>query len=245
MFGPAVNPILRPGRRGVGGVGGRDLDASFVPRGTKDMGRLKSRYSALAATIGVTVGCLWLPAVSGAKAFRVQSMEVSPVSPFAHPQGATPGRVAIPFRTLDPAELQAGQQRAHEQYLDSGQPSAPAVPQSSLGPRISLFGGLSWSGLSAGPAGGFTPPDGGAGIGPNAFIEAINSEIAVYNRTTTASIASSSLATFTGGTDPCDPSVMWDNGAQRWVVITIECTSTSSHTMYLDFTKSADPTGCG
>jgi hypothetical protein len=182
------------------------------------------------------LGCLCLAAGSAAKELPVQSMVVRAMSPSAHPLAATPRRVEIPFRPLSAGELQAARVRAHQQYLKSPQRTATVSPQTSL------FQGLSWPGLSAIPAGGFTPPDGGAGIGPNAFIEAINSEIAVYNRATTATIASSSLATFTGGTSPCDPYVMWDNGAQRWVVVTIECSSDSSHTMYLDFTKSADPT---
>jgi hypothetical protein len=172
---------------------------------------------------------------SAAKELPVQSMVVSAMSPSAHPL-LTPRRMEIPFRPLSAGELQAARERSHQQYLKSPQRTATVSPQTSL------FQGLSWPGLTAIPAGGFTPPDGGAGIGPNAFIEAINSEIAVYNRSTTATIASSSLATFTGGTSPCDPYVMWDNGAQRWVVVTIECSTDSSHTMYLDFTKSTDPT---
>ena len=202
----------------------------------KRKGRAISRYSAAIGTISVALGCLCLAASSAAKPFAVQSTVVGPISASAHPHAVAQGRVEIPFRPFDPAELRAARERVHHQYLNSPQRSA------AVGPLSSIFQGLSWSGLAAIPAGDFTPPDGGAGIGPNAFIEAINSEIAVYNRTTTSLLTSSSLATFTGGTCPCDPYVMWDNGAQRWVVISIECTSTSSHTMYLDFTKSTDPT---
>lgn len=209
-----------------------------------------TRYWTTIATIGVTLGCLWPAGAAAAQELPVQSIVVRPNAPVAHRQAAAPARVEIPFRTVDPAALRAARARAHQQYLHSRQPFAASGRQSPLAPQSSIFGGFSWSGLAAVPVSvpgsstDLTPPDGGGGIGPNAFIEAVNSEIAVYDRTTTALIAHSTLATFfgNGATEPCDPYVMWDNGAQRWVVTSIECTNTGSHTLYLAFTKSADPT---
>ncbi|HEY1591222.1 MAG TPA: Ig-like domain-containing protein [Solirubrobacteraceae bacterium] len=139
------------------------------------------------------------------------------------------------FRTLDPLALAAGRAAAEQQYSNSAHPRSPQ-------PRTALFNGLSWDGIAATDTTGATPPDGGGGIGHDFYIEAVNSRITVYDRNTTTSVATSDLSTFSGLPGTCDPYVMWDEGAQRWVVISIECDSTSAHSLSIAFTKSTDPT---
>ena len=145
------------------------------------------------------------------------------------------------FRTLNPLALEAGQVAAASQYQNSQQPAAGSS-RTAASPRTVIFNGLSWDGLAATDTTGATPPDGGGGIGHNDYVEAINSRITVYDRATTSSVATSDLSTFTGLPGTCDPYVMWDEGAQRWVVISIECDTLTAHSLSIAFTKSTDPT---
>src|SRR5437588_2174799 len=139
------------------------------------------------------------------------------------------------FRTLDPLALAAGRAAAEQQYANSSHPR-------SAQPHTALFNGLSWDGIAATDTTGATPPDGGGGIGHDFYIEAVNSRITVYDRNTTTSVATSDLSTFSGLPGTCDPYVMWGEGAQRWVVISIACDSTSPHSLSIAFTKSTHPT---
>jgi len=91
---------------------------------------------------------------------------------------------------------------------------------------IQNFAGLSYSDIcSGGQCGGGWPPDTNGDMGPNHYIEAVNTAYAIYSKTGTQ------LAAFTenqlwsaDGSDPCngnsvgDPVVLYDKLADRWVL---------------------------
>jgi hypothetical protein len=91
----------------------------------------------------------------------------------------------------------------------TGKPVA-AAPAAGTAPII----GASWQGVGN-P--GVSPPDTNGAIGPSSYIEIINQDIAIYNRTG-GLISSASLATLTGdvGGFLSDPMILWDPHTQRF-----------------------------
>jgi hypothetical protein len=90
----------------------------------------------------------------------------------------------------------------------TGKPVAPAA--GGTNPVI----GASWQGLNNG---GVSPPDTNGAIGPNSYVEIINQNIGIYNRTG-GLVASALLTTLTGdfGGFLSDPMVLWDPHSQRF-----------------------------
>jgi hypothetical protein len=117
------------------------------------------------------------------------------------------------------------------------------------GVAAAVFGSLNEPGMSAAqqleafPTQNVTPPDSTGAIGPNDYVEMVNEEIAVYNRSNLAPIGSPvSFATFTGGTEPCDPQIKYDPVSERWFASAIRCDGTkSANALYIEFSKTSDP----
>ena len=104
---------------------------------------------------------------------------------------------------------------------------APAAP---LAPVI----GASWQGTSQN---NLTPPDANGAIGPNSFIETVNTRLAIYSRTG-ASIANSDFSVLTGNSNGSDPMVLWDPHTQRFYY---NIWNTANATMDWGFSKDANP----
>jgi hypothetical protein len=112
-----------------------------------------------------------------------------------------------------------------------------------------VFGSLNEPGLSAAqqleafPSQNVTPPDSTGAIGPNAYVEMVNQEIAVYNRSNLALVGSPvAFSTFTGGTGPCDPQIKYDPVSERWFATAIRCDgTTTANALYIEFSKTSDP----
>src|SRR5439155_13898034 len=120
---------------------------------------------------------------------------------------------------------------------------------STSGLATAAFGSLNAAGLSAKAqieAGGsdVTPPDTTGAIGPNHYVEFVNSEVAAYSRATLAIVGSPvNLATFTGGIGVCDPQIKYDPQTERWFYVAIRCDgTTTANAMYMGFSKTSDPT---
>ena len=128
-----------------------------------------------------------------------------------------------------------------------------------LSPRTAQFNGLSGNGLSDT---NYSPSDSTGDIGPANYIEMVNSQIGVYDRSLLL-LDATSLAAF-GAVGPfltnpegsCvfDPQIAWDQTADRWLYSMLEqVTSTNSCANvdgdYLDFgwSTTSDPLGawCG
>jgi PKD repeat protein len=156
----------------------------------------------------------------------------------------------VPFRTTVGAatyarlKSQAGQSASARPL--SGQTHSQAFAP---GPAAALFGSLNAPGLSAaGQITAFgvdvTPPDTTGAIGPNHYVEFVNSEVAAYSRATLAQVGSSvSLSTFVGGTEVCDPQVKYDPQTERWFYVALRCDgTTTANALYVGFSKTSDPT---
>lgn len=128
--------------------------------------------------------------------------------------------------------------------------STVPIPSAPTSPRIAVYSGLNQPGIAASDnADEVTPPDSTGAIGPADYVEIVNSEIAVYSRSTLARSSISTLHDFIGDTgdvpDPyCDVQVQWDPSANRWLFSFLYCNIASSSSQHLVFgwSKTSVPT---
>jgi len=112
---------------------------------------------------------------------------------------------------------------------------APAPRGSGTTPQLES----SFQGAIRGDAGQFSfPPDTCGAIGPNHFVEAINSIFAIYTKSNGSPVSVTSLGSFLPGGSG-DPRVLFDQQSNRWIVID----SDFSSRIYLAVSTSTDPTG--
>src|ERR1700757_848865 len=92
---------------------------------------------------------------------------------------------------------------------------------------------------------GYDPLDPNGMGGPNHYVQAINSNYQVFDKTGAALTASIDLATlFPGSLDDGDPVVMYDKFADRWVITEFLCPGGGNCTKLLfAVSKTPDPTG--
>ena len=95
--------------------------------------------------------------------------------------------------------------------------------------------GASWDGVSNA---GLTPPDANGAIGPNSYLEIINVNLAIYNRSG-GLITTATLSTLTGHSSLSDPMILWDPDTQRFYY---NVWDTGAMTMEWGFSKDANPT---
>jgi hypothetical protein len=82
------------------------------------------------------------------------------------------------------------------------------------------------------------PPDTCGAIGPNHFVEAVNRNLAIYNRTSGAQISNVGLGSFLPGSNG-DPRILFDQHSQRWIVLVTDFDDTH----FLAVSRTDDPTG--
>src|SRR5216684_9190196 len=162
---------------------------------------------------------------------RVQA-QLLPPSPQAH--GAAHRR-AIPRRPRDSAALRTAKQRG---AFGAMGPSLPLAP-------TTTFGGLNQAGLAATDntaANQGTPPDTTGAIGPNHYVEFVNSKIRVFNSASLSAVSSADLDTFVGksGDSVFDPQIQWDAQAGRWLYVADDVPN-SGNFLVFGFSKTSDP----
>jgi PKD repeat protein len=162
----------------------------------------------------------------------------------------------VPRLEPGPAIFPRGNAKAAEP-TGTGLPSTEPRPLAASGAEpnsglaAAVFGTLNASGLTAKvqiEAGGVdtTPPDTTGAIGPNHYVEFVNSEVAAYKRADLTIVGSPvDLSTFVGGVEKtvCDPQIKYDPQTERWFYVAIRCDGTATeNTMYVGFSKTSDPT---
>ncbi len=206
---------------------------------------------ALTATAGIG----YVPAAANAASHQVPAsarVQATQAHAGSSDRGLSLPPQAIPLRVRDPgayARAKRATQPLAPQPLEPQRTTAsPAVRGG--GPHTAVFGGLNASGLSAaqqiaqlGAAGDVTPPDTTGAIGPAQYIEIVNSEIAIYDRTSLSLQGSPvGLDTFTGGTSPCDVQIKFDPQSGRWFYLALRCDgTTAANELYVGFSKAASP----
>src|SRR5579871_2555701 len=114
----------------------------------------------------------------------------------------------------------------------------------------------SFAGIPYSQSGGWVPPDTCGAAGTSQYVETVNQEIELFNRSTGASLAEVSLGTFLfttgglsradGGSGESDPIVTWDSQIDRFIVGQQDV-NFSSHVSAFDIavSTSATPTTLG
>jgi len=140
--------------------------------------------------------------------------------------------------------------KANDPVLQLAAPS-PLVPATSLN-----FDGVGQG--FTGPAGAFTvnsaPPDTNGDVGPNHYVQIVNSDFAIFNKSGTAVFGPVAINTlwsgFGGGcqtNNDGDPVVVYDPIANRWVISQFSVTNANGGTVpflqCVAVSQTADPTG--
>src|SRR6202022_748158 len=125
-------------------------------------------------------------------------------------------------------------------YLPIGNPPATTAPVAPVAPaavgNYQPVAGRSWEGLHQD---NLAPPDPTDAIGPNSFIQMINLQMGIYNRSGTV-ITSDTLEHMTGSTHfLSDPQIIWDPSSNRFFYLVLDATN---DTMFWGFSKDSNPT---
>jgi hypothetical protein len=134
----------------------------------------------------------------------------------------------LPLRgvaTLEAAKAHAAEVAAQHAPVLAEAPTSPLTPVT----------GPSWQGTSQS---NLTPPDGNGAIGPNSYVETVNTRLAIYSRTG-AQIANSDFSVLTGNSNGSDPMSLWDPDTQRFYY---NIWNTANATMDWGFSKDSNPT---
>jgi hypothetical protein len=125
------------------------------------------------------------------------------------------------------------------QPLTSASPLAPPVP--AIGANFDGIG-----------ATGFLPPDTVGDVGPNHYVQMVNSSLAIYNKTGTLLAGPVAINSFWSGFGgPCqslnngDPIVRYDALANRWMISQFALPSTGSKYECVAVSKTPDPVAGG
>ena len=112
----------------------------------------------------------------------------------------------------------------HNRATGNGPVRPDGAIQQIPGPSVLTPTGVNFDGL---PANGFAPPDNDGRVGPNHYVQWINVNFAIFDKSGTklyGPTAGKKLFTALGPTSPCvthndgDPLVVYDNMADRWIL---------------------------
>jgi hypothetical protein len=175
-----------------------------------------------------------------------------PASPPEVELQATTGHGLPAFKVVPVAQLRlAGTSGSKAPFFRGGLRSRAAVSSSSMtaphiataSPRVALYNSLNKAGETA-TTNPFSPPDSTGAIGPNNYVEMVNSSIAVYDRSLNL-ISSKTLDAFENnlGAPYCDPQIQWDPAANRWLFAFLFCnTQTTTQGFLVGWSRTSDPT---
>src|SRR5437763_596508 len=160
------------------------------------------------------------------------SMAIAKVKPFVF-DGDVRNLPQVPQRELEERELEPPISYKHllPEAL-TGQKAEPNIPLTPKPAPIQNFPGIKRTDTCVGgQCGGGTPPDTNGAVGPNHYIQAVNSAFGIYNKTGTllASFTENSLwagsGSFCDGNGGGDPVVIYDALADRWILTNLAYSS--------------------
>jgi hypothetical protein len=99
----------------------------------------------------------------------------------------------------------------------------------------------SWTGINN-PL--FSPPDGTSAVGTSRYIELVNSNFGIYNKTSNTPIRTGTLNSLIGapsGTDSFDVQILWDAQTNRFYYAADEVLSSNNNRVAFGFSKTASP----
>ena len=184
-------------------------------------------------------------------AVTVRSAKVSPAAHFdsSPPLMLIPPAERLPYAEHEPKPVPVGPAGTFASLPE-------ARVQSAVAPLAAPTTLLNFDGVGAGfsgPAGTFTvkyaPPDTNGDVGPNHYVQTVNTDFAVFDKTGKALYGPVPINTlwsgFGGGcqtNDDGDPTVVYDPMADRWVISQFSVTTTP-YLQCVAVSQTPDPTG--
>jgi hypothetical protein len=144
---------------------------------------------------------------------------------------------AFPLR-LTPGEMRAGNIRG---VLDA---EAPFTTLGQMPDPITSFLGLTFQTWGAG-----WPPDTNGDVGPNHYIQSVNTSMGIWSKTGAFAPVRMTLNNFFPGPGPCnsqnggDPVVNYDPGADRWIIS--DFTTSPPYYQCIAVSQTSDPVSGG
>ncbi len=208
------------------------MSASTVPH--------PSRVAVTFGSIAILLASsFWIaaPAVAAGGDVRTPVGHITPIT-LQHGTAASTGNqpaFAQPFRTLDEGKLRAAKLRAAAiaSQGNHGPLQAPHTPLSGI------FNNTNGAGLSQPTV---APPDSTGAIGVDHYVEMVNQQIGVYNRSLQL-LASSDNGSFMGapaGLTVTDPQIQWDGVGGHWLYAALGV-ATGSNMLIFGWSKTPDP----
>lgn len=96
-----------------------------------------------------------------------------------------------------------------------------------------------FEGLAQSESGGATPPDPSGAIGPNHYVQMVNSVYRIFDRNGNPLTSPASLGSLLGGGNAGDPIVMYDKHADRWFLSQFS----NNNELIVAVSQTPDPTG--
>ena len=131
----------------------------------------------------------------------------------------------------------------------NNEPVEDPVVQRYFGPLTMVTPTLTFEGISSSTSGcGCLPPDTNGDVGPNHYVQTVNTAFQIWNKSGSALTSAQSISTlFTGFggvcefTDDGDPIALYDSIADRWFIN--QFTSNPPYSQCTAVSKTGDPTG--
>jgi hypothetical protein len=143
--------------------------------------------------------------------------------------------LAQPFLTLDPGALRAA--KLHAAAIASVGSRGPLTTPHT--PLAGILNNTNGPGLSQPTV---APPDSTGAIGPNHYVEMVNQEIGVYDRSLNL-LSTTDNGTFmgTGGAGSVsDPQIQWDGHGGHWLYAALDV-ATGANMLLFGWSKTSDP----
>ena len=184
------------------------------------------RMPAMLVCVAVSALVIGVPSPARGQAVR----HLQPPRRAAGPFGATPAaslQARRGYLVPDPAGLARAKATATSRHVAL----APADPSSPVAFR-------SWKGVYDTSV---SPSDSTGAIGPTRYIELVNDQFGIYDRTNNTALSSGTIATLTGDASGSltDPQILWDPGTARFYYVVLD---TSSNVFEVGFSTTDTPT---
>jgi hypothetical protein len=118
---------------------------------------------------------------------------------------------------------------------------AVSPPLASASGRLAPSTGRSWSGASTST---FAPSDSTGAVGNSSFIQLVNSQFSIYNKTTNTPLATGTVSTLAGVSSAdsvFDVQVIWDPTTKRFYYTMIDVANSATNNLAFGFSKSSSP----
>jgi hypothetical protein len=157
---------------------------------------------------------------------------------------------AGPLSPVQKAVLKRGylvpdQETYDRQKTEAAKLAVSPGPRSPAGASLAPVSLRSWKGIHDPNHG---PSDSTGAIGTKRYIELVNSQFAIFDRTSNSPLATGSLNSLAGADSldfVFDPQIMWDPGTSRFYYVMDDIIDESTNLLLFGFSKTASPSSAG